>query len=254
MHEAWRVCLLSVLVVLAGCGGATSDDATPTLTPVAVEETTQATPTPERIAPGVSARSVADPEALLAAHVATLGNTTVWFTFNRTITRGDDLVRQRLVEGVAGPNASRYAVNVTLRGADRTVNRTYRRQGERIFVETEGPPGVSRSNESLPVDPYFEGQISRLLLSLAGFEVRRPAANGSEGFTAGYFVTADRFAADRTRAGGNVSFRAAVAPSGIVVAYEIRYNRIRNGTVERVRESLSYDTVVFESANESRGG
>lgn len=238
MHEGWRVGLLAVLFVLAGCGGTAGTDArTTTLTPVEPAAVTASEPTPEpRILPGLGRESVVDPAAVARTHERTLRNASFWFTYNRTVVaaNGTRLGRTALT-GNVGPRAETYHLTL-VRGTGAATNQT-------VYTANE-----SDATGLPPVDPYFREQIAHHLGAFQSTDVGRPPPNATEGIGTTYQIRASRFENDVS--GENPRFRAIVEPGGIVMSYELRYDQIRNGTRVTVREELSHQTVLFESFTE----
>jgi hypothetical protein len=238
MHGGWRVGLLAVLLVLAGCGAeGGASDRTTTLTPVEPGTVTpdESTPVPQ-ILPGLSRESVVDPSAVAATHVRTLRNASFWFTYNRTVVAANGTRLQRdSLAGNVGPRAETYDLTL-VRGTGAATNRTtYVKNGS----AATGLP---------PVDPYFRGRLTAVLSSFQSTDVGRPPPNATEGIGTTYQVRASRFEPDVP--GENVRFRAIVEPGGIVMSYQLRYDLIRNGTRVTVRERLKHQTVLFESFTE----
>jgi hypothetical protein len=243
MRDAWAVCLLAALVLLAGCGsGADSDPpATTSLTPAPVIDITTAntaTPTAERIAPGLTTRRILDPSTLARTHATTLRNGSVWFVYNRTVVTSDgEFVEQRLVDGRASPNATIYEVTVTLRGP---------RGGSERAVYRRTANETTPRNRTLPVDPYYETRLEQVLSGLASPDTTRPPMNVTGSSATAFRMTGQRFAADSELSGENVVFEADVLPRGIIMSYRLRYDVVRDGTRVTVHESLVYETVVFD--------
>jgi hypothetical protein len=238
MHEGWRVGLLAVLLVFAGCGGSAGSGAeTTTLTPVEPAEVTAGESTPQPlILPGLGRESVVDPAAVARTHERTLRNASFWFTYNRTVVaaNGTRLERESLGGNVA-PDAETYRLTL-VRGTGAATNRT-------TYVANE-----SAATGLPPVDPYFQDRIATVLASFQSTDVGRPPPNATEGIGTTYQIRASNFEPDV--AGENVRFRAIVEPGGIVMSYELRYELIRNGTRVTVREELRHQTVLFESFTE----
>jgi hypothetical protein len=195
-----RGLVVAVLVVLAGCSGFTATPAagpTDTLTPVPVPET-PSTPAPsqsttptatlaaEELVPGVTAERVADPFALVDAHV--VGMTAASYAVRRTTTVrhpngtlrtretttarvGAGGERYRLVDEVAGPAAA---------SVQSPPGRfTIWTDGERflsVFRPDGGPPEYARiaPDRYLTQREYYSPPPDRgsLLALLSAFEVR----------------------------------------------------------------------------------
>lgn len=237
MHEGWRVGLLAVLFVLAGCGSQGGRAPTTTLTPVEPATVTgTAAPQSPTIVPGMTRESVVDPAAVARSHERTLRNASYWFTYNRTVTTADGTrLDWTTLTGNVGPDAETYHLTLR-RGTGRDTNWTvYRADGN-------GSTGLP------PVDPYFRDRIARLLGAFETTDVRRPPGNATEGVGTTYRIRASEFEAGRD--GENVRFRATVEPGGIVMSYRLRYETMRDGQHVIVRERLAYETVLFESFTE----
>jgi hypothetical protein len=201
-----RGLVVAVLVVLAGCSGFTGTPAagpTETLTPVPVPETPatpaparsttpSATPAAEELVPGVTAERVADPFALVDAHV--VGMTAASYAVRRTTTvrhpNGTLRTREtttarvetggeryRLADEVAGPAAA---------SVQSPPGRfTIWTDGERflsVFRPDSGPPEYARiaPDRYLAQRQYYSPPPDRgsLLALLSAFELhpveRRP--------------------------------------------------------------------------------
>jgi hypothetical protein len=237
MREGWRVGLLAVLLVLAGCGADGGADApATTLSPVEPAEVTDTT-TPQRstISPGLTWGAVVDPSAVAAAHERTLRNASFWFTYNRTVVaENGTLLDREALTGNVDPRAETYDLTL-VRGTGPATNRTaYLAEGN----ESTGLP---------PIDPYFGGRLFRHLSALETTDVGRPPPNATEGIGTTYQIRGSGFT---DRPAENVRFRAIVEPGGIVMSYRLSYDIVRNGTRLTVRERLTHQTVLFESFTE----
>jgi hypothetical protein len=265
--------LLCCAVLAAGCAGFTADD-TETPDPVSVPEVT--VPTPEatptvtarpRIAVGVTRRQVVDPDALLTAHVGTLNEASVVFTYERAVADRNGTVRRRVVDGRAESGSPSYRATdlqvvdgeQTETGYRITDGRLERRNGRPLsgtdtgdssqawtVVTTDDPFGsvaATRTEDRVPA-PSFRDRLEPIL-STAEL-VRTDNPNGVPLRTTTYYYRANATTAtlfgERVR---NLSVLLEVEPSTVVMSYEVRYERVRTG--EQVTERLRYGAVWFGS-------
>jgi hypothetical protein len=240
------------LLVLAGCGGATTTEApspTPTATATAGPTATDA-PT---VAPGLTASRVVDAEALARAHDERLGSTA-----RTTRTR----TTYELPDGTVLAD-----VRTTTRRTGSTVPAAHSRT-----VEGEAPAAVGAPTTDLAL--WTNGSVT----------VRRTVANGSTTYATGSGVPdeldgagtrratlADLLAAtnatvvdERTNAGvsayrlrgssrpagdsrfassDDVTFTALVGEDGVVREYDVAYRTTVDGRQVRVIDSVRYDAL-----------
>jgi hypothetical protein len=243
--------LLVVVVLAAGCAGFTADDPE-TPGPVSVPEVT--IPTPE-VAPGVTRERVVDPDTLLAAHVARLGNASYLFTYDRTVaSRGES--QRRVIEGRIEADPDSYRVSDLRVDGDERNRTTYRVTDGRLQRRTDpagewtavngsddpyGTLASTRTGPGVP-DPTFR---ERLATTLTDFELVRldDIDNYSPSTTTYYYwanETTTRLSGEQVR---NLTVLLKVEPGGIVMSYRISYERVATG--ERVTERLTYEAVWF---------
>ena len=233
----WRVAAVGLALVLAGCGalGGTSGTADPgtgpasgaTLTPVAVPSTTE---TPVTLPPGVTTAGVADADALLAAHQATLRDRSYTLAVRlevdgdvtRRVSRVASQTRyyQRDVLVRQGVTVSRFASDRTVYTRSVTANLTrYDR------FDTVRPPGSQTVRES------------RVFLSVPSATVFRTTVDGRP-----TFALRGTYPVHPTEPGlRNVSLRAVVAPSGLIRTLNVSY--YREADAANVTRSFAYSDV-----------
>lgn len=213
-RPAARPVAVCVLLVLAGCSGfAPPAEPTRTLTPAAVptpSSTPPPTPTPGPPS-GLTARAVVDPLELANAHqVALLGTS---YT-----------VRRRHVERYANGK-----VVLTLAAFDNTT--TYSRRK---------PTAVRR---------YYDDELYIALSSL-NTTVERTTRDGATVYRIRATTTSPpttveslTYGRPRVRAVENVSFRARVAPTGMVRLYHLEYTAHADEGTIRVTETARFTGV-----------
>ncbi|WP_424017395.1 hypothetical protein ACOZ4N_16175 [Halorientalis pallida] len=228
--------LLCCVLLVAGCAGFTADEPE-TPGPVSVPEVTvptpEATPTATdrpRIAAGVTRERVVDPEALVAAHVGTLRNASVLFTYERTVTAGNGTVQRRVIDGRVDRGANATTTWTVTNTSDTAA-------GTETTTET-------RSGEDRSFSPSFRDRLRPVLAAVE--LVRTDNPSGVPLRTTTYFYRADATTAtlfgERAR---NVSVLLEVESSGVVMSYRLRYERV--GTGAEVVERLNYGAVWFGS-------
>lgn len=221
------VVVLAVAVVLAGCPAFGDDgDSTPEPTPGATASPTQ---TPQSI--GLSASGVTDPYQLREAHIRVLADRS--YTYNYTLS-------------VSWAGRTRGRVDVTARvGADRSesllerevlgdvpawlvpVGSTVRYDaGTTAYVRTPetGAVGVEQSPSGAAIADSYAPDSGFVYLLLSDVDTAVTGTENVDGRT--LFVvsgTAPSVRSPRGRA-QNVSVRAVVAPSGLVVEFRAAYD------------------------------
>ncbi|SEN71581.1 hypothetical protein SAMN05216388_1004264 [Halorientalis persicus] len=222
--------LLCCAVLAAGCAGFAADDPE-TPGPVSVPEVTvptpEATPTAtarSRIAPGATRAGVVDPDALVTGHVERLRNASALFTYERTVTAANGTVRRRVIDGRVD------------RGANTTTTWTV------TTASDDGTRTEARSGDNRSFSPSFRDRLGPVLSAVE--LVRADNPSGVPLRTTTYYYRANATTAtvfgERAR---NVSVLLEVEPSGVVMSYRLRYERV--GTGERVVERLNYGAVWF---------
>ncbi|RXK46449.1 hypothetical protein [Halorientalis pallida] len=228
--------LLCCALLATGCAGFAADDPE-TPGPVSVPEVTvptpEATPIPTarpQIAAGVTRERVVDPDALVTAHVATLRNASVLFTYERTVTAENGTVQRRVVDGRVDRGANDTTTWTVTNTSDTTAG---------TETETETRSGQNRS-----LSPSFRDRLRPVLSAVE--LVRADDPSGVPLRTTTYYYRANATTAtlfgEHVR---NVSILLEVEPSGVVMSYELRYERV--GTGEEVVERLNYGAVWFGS-------
>ncbi|WP_415378795.1 hypothetical protein [Halosimplex sp. TS25] len=254
----WRLLLALAVVVTAGCGSLVGADerpdaATDTLTPAPIPEVT---PTPERwgVAPGLTGNSVADLDALVAAHrAATANRSYVWRErrgsttgpngsvplFNRTVAQiesqsvyhvraGDERVRLRSGTTTVA-DYSEYAD-----GTDRFVR--YRHVGRRDYererrhpIDPNGHPHIGLSAAGA-IERYLD--VESAAVAAVTVDDRRH-----------YEVVAHNWSrADDDRVSG-YAVTAVVSPAGFVRSLDVSYTVHAAGQSRRVRYAFAYERV-----------
>lgn len=226
--------LLAVLAVLAGCAALPGgDDATPGPTPGA---TATPTPTPRPI--GLSASGVTDPYQLRAAHVRVLADQSYTFDYGLSVswggaTRGRVSVTARVTadrsralirrEVVGDVPTWLMPVGSTLR-YDAGTTAYVRNPETNETTAEESPPGAAISDTyALDVDSVY------LLLSNVD-----TAVTGTENVDGRTLFVVEGTADAMEASGGvarNVSVRAVVASSGLVVEFRAAYQLRREDPV-----------------------
>ncbi|WP_255150421.1 DUF7537 family lipoprotein [Halorarius halobius] len=234
------VAVVAVLALLAGCSGTPVGDATPTRTITPVE-----VPASDRIAPGVTADGVVDPQALGAAHAGALDDRSYTLTANHSSTYANGSVR------------SAYDVRVWL-SADRDYRAVSRTAGPEAPVLLGAPPAsgefwsngttyvaaVSHANETRynrfrPPDGYagtwrywieavaLDGDPAAAVAGVTRAADPEPVGKRSVGGTVVYTLVGDSTTApagsdalvDARDAGVTVN----VTETGLVRSYTLRY-------------------------------
>ncbi|MFB6309202.1 MAG: hypothetical protein ABEH35_07720 [Haloarculaceae archaeon] len=156
----WRLVLIVLAAVTAGCGGFIGGEQTPTVTPAGLPATETPTPQQERLAPGIAEYGVADVNALAAAHRESLEGQsyTRYERMNITPQMVGPAPTRTMEQRVAVENETTYAVfatrtfrpreqsirplrNYSAYGSGGTVYARYRFAGEdqmRYSVQTNG--------------------------------------------------------------------------------------------------------------------
>jgi len=258
----WRVPGVIALVLLAGCslagsgGGAKTPVESATLTPAPVPTTTPTPtdPVPD-VAPGLSTTGVADPGALVGAHVAAAGETSWVWREQRRVNRSHGTVTTNSTTGqlvrFAGPSTYYRWTDVQSRrvGQDLQFRENYQQYADgRVLYETwrsvvEGEI-VYRQLDTPAVDPGFVGFATapiRLYLSLESARVTR--LDGGE--RPHYEVVGTRSRLPREGPVSDYRARAVVRADGFVRQLNVSYTveRDRPDRRLRVRYTFSYRRV-----------
>jgi len=256
----WRLLGVIGLVFLAGCslagGGAetAAESATLTPAPVPTATPTPADPVPD-VAPGLSTTGVADPGALVVAHVAAARETSWIWREQRRVNRSHGTVTtnsttEQLVR-FAGPRTYYRWTDVQSRrvGQDLQFREDYQQYADgRALYETwrsvVGGEVVYRQLETPSVDPSFVGFATapvRLYLSLESARVTRL----DRGERPHYEVVGTRSRLPREGAVTDYRARAVVRADGFVRRLNVTYTVERDRPDRRVdvRYSFSYRRV-----------
>ncbi|MFC7228517.1 hypothetical protein N0B31_13985 [Salinirubellus salinus] len=247
-----RWLVVTLVLVLAGCGGygaPTADPRTTTVTPAPVPAATPA-PSATTLAPGLGTGGVFDAGRLAAAHADALAGRS--FTLNRTDSRYvNGTLSQRdtsLLQYATGRERFRYDLRQTDRrgGANATSRIERYADGERVFV------AVTRGNETrYDLLRSSDGSASAPTLVF-------PENATNERGIARLFVLIDtEVTGERTVDGRsvyrlaspspqtvpplrNISFVANVTETGLVRDYRVSYDVVRSGRQVRVVTHTSY--------------
>lgn len=240
-----RVALLVVLVLVAGCSGLADAPNPPVnVTPAAVPAD-DPTPT-DRPTPGIDAASgqFRAPDALAAAHVDALSNTSYTVVTTRTIRYpGDDRTANRRMVGRFHPDG-RFLIesdrNGSVFGTPTAVRIDYYSDGRRVYEAfvTNGSTtaNVVRDVRGNPVyprwvlsfDPRFEGELS-LLFAGTRITDRTQLPDGSHGAQRSRLEAVDREGAvrldrlDFVTSVDTLSVSMVIDDHGFVSGYEVRY-------------------------------
>lgn len=176
------LCCLAVLVLLAGCGGASnSTDRTPYDVPsrIPVED--------DNLPPGLNETAVEDPLSIADAHALNLEGRSYRLQRNRSVRTADGvLVSVRNVSFAVAQRRDNFAVSVERSQGGRTVREefyTYRdrvivAQGEQdrlAFSELPDQEGPTTLDDVLRGDPPFRDAVYRYLRAAGTVEVTKSA-------------------------------------------------------------------------------
>lgn len=240
----WLV--LAVAVAVAGCGFLTADsgadEATPTVSPVPVP-TTETTPEPTTVAPGLAAGRVVDYTTLVEHHASVIrgnshtyrkrvtrrySNGTVWREQTTFIQRNQSALRYRY-------NWSSASGNDTHRSIDRwrSGNRTYvaRTDGTRTTVGVGN--ATTRAGVILGTRGGYASSLDRFLRLL---DVTVEAVETPDGQRRYRLSTPEPRQLSPAQ---NVTFVGSVTPDGVFTEYRLTY-RI-------VRQDIEIDVAVVAS-------
>jgi hypothetical protein len=251
--------LLSLLVVLAGCSGATGFDGTPTRSVTPVPVPTDATPASRATVPGLSPRGVENASLLAAAHDRAFEG--VPFT-ERTVTTaqdGEEVLGRRTLVVRRGPAA--FGLSYAVEGAPRLGARSFETVAAEVWSDgrttvqsvTDGDGSTRRARlPNVIYDDFVDPDARPYARTLERASLRRVDRRVVDG-TARYVFAADDvlalpvFGLAGTIPTGNASLRAVIGSDGAVyrvaVTYPAQY-RGQSATVEHVFEYVDVGTTT----------
>ena len=258
MQRAFAAVVVATLVVLAGCSavfdGGSTDESTPTITPMAVP-TDEPTPTPvSRLAPGLTGQGIENTSALVAAHTARLRNTSFVTRANTTglTTNGSVVFRQTDTLRAGPPGSGVYSVT-ELNGSPSSsslaapvhtavwsnekwlvVNRTYANGTSRYdrFNSTGLRYGASGSGLRDILEPFGTANTSVTELERSGTTLYR---------VRGRVRDAER---------GNVSVRLIADASGLIHKYRTSQRTTFGENVSRIVSERRFSRIGTADAPE----
>lgn len=243
-HPALPAVGLVVLVLAGSClGFAPGGDRTgsPTVTPAPVPSTDPATPS--TVAPGIGADGTVDTQVVVARHRQALSNRSYTVTVRRTVTRGEETLRETYARSWVAPSGEFRLVqhvNVSRRPggprAPQPVTDIWYNGSWTFFRQTDstGTPHVrvQTANRTILPDPLF-GPVLRDTLSVARL---RPSGGGDRPLELVGAPPVNRSVLDPPPSAGrvrNVSVRVTLAHNGVLRAVRVGYDATAEG--ERVR-------------------
>jgi hypothetical protein len=248
----WRTLCVAVLAITAGCGTfATTNEPTPTVTPVPVTDVPTEQSTPVGIAPGLSGGGVRNVERLADAHLESLeGETYVWEStreIDRLPNRSDDehVVDQRL--RVADDR--RYVFSTNRRdfhhqGDVRLLNDvTEFADGETTYKRFVPFGDTGFHYDRKPVKPATEAYAREMAVPIRQF-LAVGDATVAEARVDGdlyYRVSANRTKPPGLIQGQNYSVTALVSPNGFVRSMNVTYDVERSERAATVTYQFEFE-------------
>jgi len=257
------VVTVTVLVLLAGCAGfGESGPATPTVTPVGVEDE------PEPVyPPGVGEGGVFAPELLAAAHAERVNDTSYTLVSNRTVRYANGSVRSGIALRVRLAENRSYHADIRTAGSagpivlgEPPARAAFWSNGDR-YVRAFGPPGNRTYNEFVPPDSYVaswrywvgaaafgggSGHAERTVRRTFEAVPTRVVTREGEGAETRYrLVGTDARSGSyaNVEAPHNLTLRATVRADGLVERLELRYEGEVDGSPVTVHRVIQYSAV-----------
>jgi hypothetical protein len=259
--------LLSLLVVLAGCSGATGFDGTPTRSVTPVPVPTDATPASRATVPGLSPRGVENASLLATAHSRALEGRS--YT-ERTVTtvRAGNAIDGNVMRGSLGRRTlvvrrgpAAFGLSYAVEGGPRLGARSFETVAAEVWSDgrttvqsvTDGDGSTRRARlPNVIYDDFVDPDARPYARTLERASLRRVDRRVVDG-TARYVFAADDvlalpvFGLAGTIPTGNASLRAVIGSDGAVyrvaVTYPAQY-RGQSATVEHVFEYVDVGTTT----------
>ncbi|MFB6309205.1 MAG: hypothetical protein ABEH35_07735 [Haloarculaceae archaeon] len=255
----WRVWLVALAALTAGCNGFALGASTPTATPAPTPEPATPTPGPQQFAPGITEFGIANASAIAAAHRRALRDRPyVWEEQRESATASsDDPRRWNVVRTVTVENATRFHERIT---------RTLHREGgqSRLLREQSAFVASGTNYEQLNTysdDPQYwshpTNQTGRQFVAESGRIVRRFLSVEQSNVTVveddgerQYLVRGHNLDTDATYPVFNYRVRATISESGLVRSMTATFGVGNAGPTREFRYHFEVRNVGSATVNE----